>query len=208
MEGGFNPPGNYADGITYLGLLYPGTPAGINDIPLAVVPPFGDFGTNLVSAVVTFGLVPPGLTFDDSDLTNIVLTGIVGVNDDGPYYFEVTFTWDDDTQAVARYTLGIQVDPNFLIGLPTVEASGQVAVIYAQTVDDPTNPHNGAATVSTREMTFGVLPTGITYDPLTKALAGTPAAAQQGAYYFEITYTYSDTSIYVARYLLDILAAA
>jgi outer membrane protein OmpA-like peptidoglycan-associated protein len=127
---------------------------------------------------ITAGELPAGISLDPS---TGAITGTP--TDEGSYSFEVTAT--NASGSISQVFSGSTADSTPVWSDITI-ADFALAVSYS----------NGVAASSSRSITYsitaGALPAGISLDPSTGALTGTPTAA--GAYSFEVTATASGTS--------------
>jgi titin len=134
-------------------------------------------GTGPYAWSVTTGSLPTGLTMDS---TTGAITGMPTTA--GSENFTLTATDNVGQTASGGATVLISADPT--ISTATLPG-GQVGVAYIQSVagTDGTNPYGWS-------VTNGALPTGLTLDPTTGAITGTPATP--GADTFTVTVTDDD----------------
>ncbi len=138
-------------------------------------------GTGPYSYIVLSGSLPPGLSLNSS---SGVLSGTPTAG--GSYNFTVQATDQLGNSGTRAYTLN--VGTNILMLSPTTLPSGTQNVAYNQTVTA-----SGGIGSYTYAVTSGTLPTGLTLNPASGAITGTPTAG--GAFNFTIraTDTFGDT---------------
>ncbi len=120
------------------------------------------------------GTLPPGLSLNP---TTGVITGVLGSGFAAPANFSVTVT-DAGTPA-SSVTSVFQISPNTTRSLATPSlANGTVGVAYSSTISLATGT-GGSWLVAD-----GTLPTGLTLNPTTGTLNGTPSAA--GSFWFTV----------------------
>ena len=144
---------------------------------------------------VTNGALPAGLTLDPA-------TGVISGTPTtaGPTTFTVTATNGVGQPAAAIYTLTIaapDVAPTLTSGAP---AAGVTGTAYTFTLTATGNP------APTFAVTNGALPAGLTLDPATGVISGTPTTA--GPTTFTVTATNGVGQPAAATYTLTIGAAA
>ncbi|WP_316801046.1 putative Ig domain-containing protein [Pedobacter frigidisoli] len=165
-------PGNLPDGVT--GTVYP-----TQIIPSATggTGPYTYTATNL----------PPGLTFDP---TTREITGTPTVP--GNYTIPVTVTDANGNSVTSNYTVKI-TDP---LVLPAATlANGTTGTVYTtQIIPSAT----GGSTPYTYTATG--LPPGLTFNPTTRAIAGTPTAS--GTYTVPVTVTDGDVKTITTNYTI------
>ena len=142
-------------------------------------------GTEPYSWAVTTGSLPDGLTLNAS-------TGVLSgtPTNSGSFPFTVTAT-DSSTPtaetATSSYTLTVDSSGTLMITSSTLSPdTATVGVAYSATLDAAggTAPYNWA-------VTSGALPDGLSIDPATGAIAGTPTSG--GTFPFTVTVTDSST---------------
>ncbi|MGA2304552.1 MAG: fibronectin type III domain-containing protein [Acidimicrobiales bacterium] len=134
-------------------------------------------GTGPYTWSVSIGSLPTGLALDP---TTGAITGTPSAA--GPATFTVTATDNEEQSASQGVTLLIAADPSIATAsLP----DGQVGAPYNQSVAgaDGTGPYAWSVSI-------GSLPTGLTLDPTTGAITGTPSAV--GPATFTVTLTDAD----------------
>lgn len=159
-----------------VGTLYPA-----QVIPLAT----GGTGPYIYSAPV--GTLPPGLTFDPITRT---ITGTPTIK--GTYDIPVTVTDANGITITQKYTIVVR-DPMVLATVPL--SNGIVNVLYpTQTIPAAT----GGSGTYTYSVPNGQLPPGLTFDPATRQITGTPT--QSGTYPIQVTVSDTEGRTTTANY--------
>ncbi|OWK47361.1 beta strand repeat-containing protein [Fimbriiglobus ruber] len=124
---------------------------------------------------VTSGALPAGLTLDPT-------TGVISgtPTTDGPYTFQVTATDADNRTAVSPTYTGSVTEP--LAVTTTSIAPVSTGQPYSQTIAT-----TGGQGPDTFAVTSGTLPAGLTLDPTTGVISGTPTT--NGPFSFAVTAT-------------------
>lgn len=144
-------------------------------------------GTGPYTYAAPQGSLPPGLDFDPLTRT---ITGTP--TQKGTYEIPVTVADANENTLTQKYTLVVR-DPLVLATVPL--SNGTVNVVYpTQTIP----PATGGSGVYTYSVPNGVLPPGLTFDPLTRQIKGTPT--QSGTYPFSVTVADSEGKITITNY--------
>jgi hypothetical protein len=130
---------------------------------------------------ISAGALPPGITLSSAG----VLSGTSIVT--GTYAFTVRATDATGVPGTRAYTLGV-VCPAFAV-LPDVLPAGVVGVAYSQTLVT-----NGGTAPFAWTITGGTLPAGLTLDPATGEIGGTPLAGGVTVFTATVTDTAGCTS--------------
>jgi hypothetical protein len=126
---------------------------------------------------LTSGTLPDGVTFDP---TTGVMEGTPAVGTGGTYALQFTATNDVDPDAVQDFTLTVNEAPAFTSDDATSFPAGSAGSFTVTVVGFP---------VPTLALDSGTLPAGVTFDPVTGALAGTTAPDSGGTYPLVFTAT-------------------
>ncbi len=146
------------------------------DVPYSATPTVSG-GTGPYTWSVTIGSLPSGLTLDP---TTGAITGTPSAS--GPATFTLTATDNEGQSASQGVTVLIAADPSIATAsLP----DAQVGTPYNQSVAGA-----GGTGPYTWSVTIGSLPSGLTLDPSTGAITGTPSAS--GPATFTVTLTDAD----------------
>ncbi|TKC60030.1 T9SS type B sorting domain-containing protein [Pedobacter hiemivivus] len=164
-------------------------PNGTVDIPYPPQTiPAATGGTGPYTYAAPVGSLPPGLNFDP--LTRVI-SGTPTVK--GTYEIPVTVTDVNGNTIIQKYTIVVR-DPLVLATVPL--SNGTVNVVYpTQTIPSAT----GGSGAYTYSITTGVLPTGLTFDPITREIKGTPTS-QAGTYPIQITVADTEGKTTIANY--------
>ncbi|WP_239630272.1 putative Ig domain-containing protein [Paenibacillus sp. H1-7] len=131
-------------------------------------------GNGSYTWAVTVGSLPNGLTLDAS--TGII-TGKPTAAGTVPFTVEVT----DGNNVKATVPLTMIVNPELIMNAPAVLPQGTVGAAYNEQTFTATGG-NGAYVWSVE----GNLPAGLTFDPATRKLAGTPTTAGVGRFTIKV----------------------
>ncbi|MFL6060392.1 MAG: putative Ig domain-containing protein, partial [Marmoricola sp.] len=124
------------------------------------------------------GTLPTGITFDASTAT---LSGKPTVSGDFPLHF--TYTEDVSNKVAAKdLTLHVNPAPNPVISTTSLPLGIKGQPYSGQLATSTTNP-------GTWSITSGGLPTGVSLNPATGALSGTPTVGGD----FPVTFTFTET---------------
>ena len=141
---------------------------------------------------VTDGALPDGLQLSPGGAISGIPTKT------GVFTFTVTATAGGNCPGSRQYT--IRVDCPTITVLPTTIANGFRGVLYSQSFSS--NGGFGGVTLSLS----GSRPTGVSFNPQTGALSGTPT--QAGVYNFNVTATDANGCSTTRNYSLTVFAAA
>jgi N-acetylneuraminic acid mutarotase len=140
---------------------------------------------------VTAGSLPPGLSMDAAG--NITGTPTTG----GTFNFTVTVTDSNGCTGTTDYSIVITGGCPLITVLPATLPDGIVGTAYSQTVSG-----SGGTAPYTFAVTTGALPTGLSLNPSTGAITGTPTAT--GPFSFTITATDANLCTGATAYILTI----
>ncbi|WEK18844.1 MAG: putative Ig domain-containing protein [Candidatus Pedobacter colombiensis] len=144
-------------------------------------------GTGPYIYAVPPGALPPGLTFDP------LTREIKGTpTQKGTYDIPVTVTDANGNTITQKYTIVVR-DPLVLATVPL--SNGTVNVVYPTQTIPPATGGSGSYTYSVPN---GVLPPGLTFDPVTREIKGTPT--QSGTYPIPVTVTDTEGKTMTANY--------
>ncbi len=144
--------------------------------------------------VVTAGSIPDGMTLDPNLGT---LGGTPTDNSGNPYSFTVTVTDDANDTANQSYTLN--VNPAITLS-PATLPDAALGGAYSQTIAAT----GGSGSGYTYALTSGTLPIGLSVDPNTGILGGTPTDNSGNPYNFTITATDSNGNTGSQGYTLTV----
>ena len=135
-------------------------------------------GVAPVAFSVSAGSLPTGLSLDPNSGE---ITGTPTDSADSPYAFTITATDADGNAGSQAYTVAINPAPSITtLTLP----SGTVGVAYSQTIGE-----TGGTGAIAFSVSAGTLPTGLSLDPSTGAITGTPTDSADSPYAFTVTAT-------------------
>ena len=124
------------------------------------------------------GSLPTGLSLDPN---SGAITGTPTDSADSPFSFTITATDAGANAGSQAYTVAINPAPSITtLTLP----SGTVGVAYSQTIGETGGTGRIAFSVSA-----GTLPTGLSLDPSTGTITGTPTDSADSPFSFTITAT-------------------
>lgn len=129
-------------------------------------------GDDVYTYAVTVGALPPGLSLN---FFNGQLTGTPSTV--GTYSFTITATNQDTTPASNTQSYTVYIGTNSLILTPATLPAGTQNIPYNQTVT--ASGGNGSYTYS---VSSGSLPAGLTLDPSSGAITGTPTTTGQSLF--------------------------
>ncbi len=154
----------------------------------------GSGGTAPYTFAVTNGSLPDGLTLD-SNTGQISGTATVL----GTFNFDITATDTYGCSGTRSYSITINCP--IITVIPATLPDGTVGTLYDQTVSG-----SGGAAPYTFALTNGSLPTGLTLNPSTGQISGTPTAA--GTFNFDITATDANGCTGVTSYSITMSCPA
>jgi hypothetical protein len=145
------------------------------------------------------GSLPPGLTttFDTSDTATISGTPTTA----GSYTFSITVVDSTSATTSRGYTITIAATPITFTTITLLKAKEGVSYLEYIIVA-------GGKTPYTFSLTSGVLPSGLTLDPVNGIISGTPAAGSAGSYTITIGVTDSSTPPLSASYSYSLVVGA
>ena len=135
-------------------------------------------GVAPVAFSVSAGSLPTGLSLDPN---SGAITGTPTDSADSPYAFTITATDADGNAGSQAYTVAINPAPSITtLTLP----SGTVGQAYSQTIGE-----TGGTGAIAFSVSAGTLPTGLSLDPSTGAITGTPTDSADSPFNFTVTAT-------------------
>ncbi len=152
-------------------------------------PPYGNWS-------ISSGAAPTGLSLNPN---TGVLSGTPSAA--GTYNFSVQVGDAAGDTAVAAFTIMISSTPPLVITTPSPLSSGAVGGIYSQILQ----ASGGVGTASNWQIQTGDVPNGITLDPATGALTGTPT--EVGTFTFTVSVTDQQPTTAFKTYTLTIVPA-
>ena len=150
-------------------------------------------GASGITYAVTAGTLPAGLTLDPA--TGAV-TGTPTVA--GAYDFTVTATTNDGIASVQQWTGNIESAAVIPSQTPVFKFTSLGDGVVGSAFTGDASATSVGSTSITYAVTAGTLPAGLTLDPATGAITGTPTVA--AAYDFTVTATTNDSVIASQRY--------
>lgn len=159
-------------------------PNGVLGSPYTHLAPIIPGGTPPYTYAITAGALPTGLALDDPPNTSII-TGIPTVPGVFPFTIEVT----DSLAVTADVDCSIEVVAALSIICDNPPA-GATGVFYSHTF-----PVSGGVPPYSYLVTFGVLPGGLTLDPDTGIISGTPNAAGVFPFTVRVTDSYTGAAL-------------
>jgi hypothetical protein len=130
---------------------------------------------------ITSGSLPAGLSLKST-------TGAITGKPNAAGTSAITFTVTDALGATASQTLSITINPKLTITTTSL-SNGDVSVAYSQTLSA-----SGGSGTYAWSITSGSLPTGLSLDNSTGAIAGTPTTAHTSTITFKVADTLGATA--------------
>ncbi|SFH02915.1 Putative Ig domain-containing protein [Ensifer sp. OV372] len=157
-------------------------------------------GAGAISYAVTAGSLPAGLALNT---TTGAITGTPTAAAIGTANFTVTATAATSGSAIANYSIAVSAPPVVLTPANnTALSGGTVGVAYSNTSISAT----GGVGAITYSVSAGALPPGLTINPSTGAITGTPLPSAYGSTPFTVTATAATVGTDSKAYSITIAA--
>jgi len=195
--------------VIFLSTLLFATPAAAVPSIVPAVLPSGQVSVSYSTTLVAIPLIPPPITWaviSGSLPTGLALAPTTGVisgtpTTAGTYNFTVTVTDSTGTSLQQGFSITVAATPITFTTIALLNAKEGVIYQAYIVVAGGTSPY-------TFSLTSGVLPSGLTLDPINGIILGTPANGSAGNYTITITVTDSSTSHLTAQHSYSLVVGA